>query len=107
MILRHATTTARYAAIQEQGLLVRKADPQAKIKGCWLHSASNSPWACLHTLRKHGARLEDVVVVEVDVPRSWLKRFRSGLWYTTQDIPASRLTGRTWPGATFGASASE
>lgn len=107
MKLRHATTTARAAQIREQGLLVACADASAKIKGCWFHTASASPWAVLHTIRKHRAELADVVVLEVEVPRSWLRRFRTGLWVSGQDVPAARLTGREWSGASFGASASE
>ena len=106
MQLWHATTRERLARIQEQGLRVACADPQAKIKGCWLATASNRPWGCLHTIRKHHAQLEDVVVIEVNVPRSWLTRFRTGLYYTPQDIPPTRL-GQVIEGATFGASASE
>lgn len=104
MILRHATTRARLAQIREQGLRVACADPAAKIKGVWLHSASNSAWAVVHTLRKHRATLEEVVVVEVNVPRRMLTRFRSGLWYSLEDIPAAWL-GQEWEGAAFGASA--
>ena len=106
MKLRHATTRARLERIRRDGLRVACADPAAKIKGVWLHTASQSPWAVVHTIRKHRASLEDVVVVEVNVPRSALKRFRTGLWYTTADVPATAI-GREHAGAEFGASASE
>jgi hypothetical protein len=33
------------------------------------------------------------VILEVDVPRSWLRRNRRGLWYCPRDIPASRIRG--------------
>lgn len=105
MKLYHATTRQRLASIQEHGLRVANADPTAKIKACWLHTASNSAWAVVHTLRKHRATLEDVVVIEVTIPRSRLARFRTGLWYTTQDVPAAWL-GTVTPGAAFGAAAS-
>jgi hypothetical protein len=106
VLLYHATTRHNLASIQQHGLLVSKADPQAKLKGCWLATASNRSWGVLHTIRKHKAMLDEVVVIEVNVPRSWLTRFRTGLWYTTQDIPA-RSMGQVIEGATFGASASE
>lgn len=79
---------------------------QAKIKGCWMATASNRSWGVVHTIRKHHAQLSDVVVIEVTVPRSHLTRFRTGLWYTTQDVPAAWL-GQVIDGAVFGASASE
>lgn len=104
MKLYHATTVQRLAQIREQGLRVACADPAAKIKGCWLHTSSQSAWAVVHTQRKHGATLEEVVVVAVEVQRSRLTRFRTGLWYTRQDIPASAI-GEAISGAAFGASA--
>jgi hypothetical protein len=36
-------------------------------------------------------RNEAVVTLEVEVPRSWLRRNRKGLWYSTRDIPAARI----------------
>jgi hypothetical protein len=106
MKLYHATTRQRFASIQAQGLLVAKADPAARIKGCWLATASNRPWGVLHTIKKHRAQLEEIVVIEVHVPRRLLTRFRTGLWYTTQDVPAAWL-GAVTDGGAFGASASE
>lgn len=106
MKLYHATTADRAKRIRTEGLRVACADPAAKIKGCWMTSASARPWAVLHTIRKHHASLEDVVVLEITVPRSWLTRFRTGLWYASRDIPADRIGGTT-PGTAFGASASE
>jgi hypothetical protein len=91
MKLYHATTTDRLSSIREQGLRVACADQAAKIKACWMNTASQMPWAILHTQRKHGAALEDVVIVEVAVPRSHLTRFRTGLWYSRHDVPATWL----------------
>ena len=106
MVLRHATTRQAWQQIQEQGLLVDRADRQAKIRGVWLHSPAQSAWAVVHTMRKHGVQLEDVVVVEVHVPRSQLRRFKRGLWYTQVDVSVSAL-GACVSGASFGASAAE
>jgi len=105
MQLYHVTTTANLSSIREYGLLVAKADPEAKIKGCWLATARNRTWGVLHTIRKHRAQLDDVVVLTVLVPRSRLTRFKTGLWFTKQDVPAAWI-GEAIPGATFGASAS-
>jgi hypothetical protein len=46
-----------------------------------------------HTVRRHGGRGQDVVVLEVDVPRSWLRKSRRGLWYCVKDIPPVRIVG--------------
>jgi hypothetical protein len=45
----------------------------------------------VHTIRRHGGRIEAVVTLEVDVPRSWLRRSRAGLWYCVRDISAERI----------------
>ena len=42
----------------------------------------------MHVAWRHGARIEAVVTLEVDVPRAWLRRNRKGLWISTRDIPA-------------------
>ena len=102
----HATTQKNLASIQEHGLLVACADSSAKIKACWVATASNRAWGVLHTIRKHHAQLDEVVVIEIDVPRSWLARFRTGLWYCAQDIPATRI-GEVTEGTMFSLSASE
>lgn len=106
MKLYHATTAGRLAGIRAGGLRVACADPAAKIQAIWLHTRSQSAWAVVHTQRKHGVALADVIVIEVRVSRRQLRRFRAGLWYTRQDIPASAL-GKEMSGAAFGASASE
>lgn len=106
MILRHATTRQNLESIQRDGLLVSKADAGARIKAVWLHAPSMSAWSVVHTIRKHGASLEDVVVLEVNVPRKGLQRFRRGLWFSRQDVPASAIVN-VIDGTAFGASASE
>ena len=40
--------------------------------------------------RRHGGRIEDVVVLELDVPRGWLRKSRRGLWYSVKDIKFGR-----------------
>lgn len=106
MKLYHATTRQHLSSIQKNGLRVACADAAAKIKAVWLHTASQSPWAVVHTIRKHNAALADVVVIEVTVPRSQLRRFRTGLWYVQGDVSPKQL-GQVIEGCTFGASASE
>ncbi len=101
----HATTKANLPSIQAEGLRVALADPTARLKGCWVCTASNRGWAILHTQRKHHASLEEVVVLELTVQRATLTRYKKGLYFSRQDIPATRITGIT-EATTFGASAS-
>jgi hypothetical protein len=40
---------------------------------------------------QNSGRIDAVVTLEVDVPRSWLRRSRKGLWYSTGDMPPERI----------------
>ena len=85
MRLRHATILRNLPGIERQGLLCRKSQGRRKV--VWLHSPAASSWAVLHTIRRHGGKVEGVVIIEVRVPRKWLRRSRKKLWYSTNDIP--------------------
>ena len=50
-------------------------------------------WAALHTIKRHGGRVEGVVILELAVPRSWLRRSRRGLYYCPREIPLERVRG--------------
>jgi hypothetical protein len=84
---RHATPARNLRSIRKRGLLT--AQSQCKQPVIWLHAANRSAWAVLHTMTRHDSN--NVVVVEVAVPRSWLTRSRSGLWFCDRDIPPGRL----------------
>jgi hypothetical protein len=89
MLLRHATLRRNLPSVRTRGLLCSKS--QGKLEVVWLHAPTATPWAALHTVRRHGGRVEGVVILEVDVPRAWLRRNRRRLWYSTLDIPAGRI----------------
>ena len=67
-ILRHATPRRNLASILGRGLLCSKS--QGKLPVVWLHSPTATPWAALHVVKRHGGRVEGVVILEVEVPRS-------------------------------------
>ena len=89
MRIRHATLRRNLPGIDSRGLLCAKS--KGKLKVVWLHAPSKSAWATLHVVRRHGGRVEGVVILEVDVPRSWLRRNRKRLWYSTKDVPPGRI----------------
>ncbi len=89
MLLRHATLRKNLPSIGRHGLLCSKS--QGRLPVVWLHSPGKSSWAVLHTIKRHGGRAEGVVIVEVNVPRSWLRRSRKRLWYCGRDIPPGRF----------------
>jgi hypothetical protein len=71
------------------GLLASR--PQGKMPAVWLCSPSKSSWAVLHTIKRHGDKVETTVVLVLDVPRSWLRRSRKGLRYVLRDVPPDRI----------------
>jgi hypothetical protein len=87
MKLRHATPTRNLRSIRRRGLLTSTSQCERPV--IWLHAANRSAWAVLHTMKRHNSN--NVVVIEVAVPRSWLTRSRAGLWFCDQDIPPGRL----------------
>ena len=89
MLLRHATILRNLPGIQRAGLLCSKS--KGRLPVVWLHSTGYSSWAVLHTIKRHGGRVEGVVIVEVEIPRRWLRRSRKRLWYCPRDIPPGRF----------------
>ena len=85
MLLRHATLARNLASIIKAGLLTTRS--QGKLPVVWVCCRAKTAWAALHTIRRHGGRVEAVVILELDVPRRWLRRSRKGLWYSVRDIP--------------------
>jgi hypothetical protein len=77
------------AGILRAGLLTAKS--RGRLAAVWLCSAAKSSWAVLHSIKRHGGRVETTVVLEVDVPRSWLRRSKKGLWYCLRNVPPDRI----------------
>ena len=91
MLLRHATPARNLPGIIKAGLLTSKS--RGKLPVVWVCCRVKTAWAALHTIRRHGGRAENVVILEVDVPRRWLRRSKRGLWYCPRDIPPERIRG--------------
>jgi hypothetical protein len=89
MLLRHATPASNLSRILQRGLLCSKS--QGRLPVVWLHAPDMTTWALLHTVKRHGGRVEAVVILEADVLRSWLRPAKVGLWYCPRDIPADRI----------------
>jgi hypothetical protein len=89
MLLRHATPARNLNSILRLGLLC--CHSKGKLPVVWACSPARSWGAVLHVVKRHGGRVESTVVLEVDVPRSWLRRSRKGLWYCPRDIPPERI----------------
>jgi hypothetical protein len=85
MILYHTTPKYNLPSIRELGVCVRYS--QGKLRAVWLHTDERIGWAWLHTVRRHGGDVRDVVTVVVDVDESRLKRSSvDGLFYVLEDV---------------------
>jgi hypothetical protein len=94
MLLRHVTLAKNLPGILRAGLLCSKSKGKKPV--VWACAPGMTPWACLHVIRRHGGRAQEVAVLEIDVPRPWLKRHggaAKGLWYSVRDIPPERILG--------------
>lgn len=100
MIVRHATPRRNLRSIRAQGLLPGRS--RGKLPVVWVHTPATTLWAMYHTGKRHGGRVEDVLVIELDIPRAWLRRKTRGLWYCDRTIGPERF--RRW--ITFGEVAS-
>ena len=98
MKLYHATPNSNLNSILTEGLLPAKAMKSRKF--VWLHTASRSHWAILHTCRNHGVDWNDVTVIEVEIPRSWVKSHKltiqnkglNGFWKCAKPVPVECFT---------------
>jgi hypothetical protein len=89
VLVRHATLARNLNSILSRGLLCAKS--LGKLKAVWSCSPWQTLWAVAHVVRRHHGRIEQVVVLEVEVPRGWLRRSKKGLWYATRDLPPGRI----------------
>jgi hypothetical protein len=103
VVLRHATPARNLNSILRAGLLCSKS--QGRLPVVWACTAARSTWAVLHVIGRHGGRVESTVVLEIDVPRSWLRKSRAGLWYSVRDVPPERVKRVLCFGELAGASA--
>src|SRR5262245_48505168 len=89
--VRHASFARNLPGIIKAGLLTGKS--QGKRPLVWVCCRAKTAWAALHVVKRHGGRVENVVILEIDIPRPWLRRSRPGLWYCPRDIPPERIRG--------------
>ena len=88
-IYRHATLRRYLPHILTEGL--DPACATGKHPLVWLHTPSRTPWAIAHTMRRHRVDVADIVLLDVQVPRRWLRRAWRGLWTCNRLIPPACL----------------
>jgi hypothetical protein len=97
MVLFHITHRRNMASIDRLGLLPERAT--GRELAVWLVTKSCIIWALMHTALKKGrGPLPQLVVYEVELPRSKVRRFSRGLYRTFEMVrpvsvePASTYT---------------
>jgi hypothetical protein len=91
----HATSVAALPSIKAKGLCA-KCSEGVKLTVCLVAEGMTGA-AIAHTMKRHNLPADQVAVLEVDVPRSWLRKGkRKGLWHTGgRDIPPERIKAGT------------
>ncbi len=89
MLIRHATPRRNLRSILLSGLLPGMA--RGKLKAVWLHAPGRTSWAIQHVAERHHVPEDDVIILEVRVPRSQLRRNRRGVWYCPFPIAPGQI----------------
>ena len=84
MRLYHATLKSNLESIRQHG--INPDFSQGKQKVIWLHTASRTHWAILHILKRHNSSIDEIIIIQVEIPRKRLRRRRRGLWTTTETL---------------------
>lgn len=90
MLLFHVTRSHNLLSIHDQGLQPDLATGKRQV--IWLCDAARLLWAVPHVCRHHGLSENQVSVLSVVVPRSWLTRCgRPGVFWCAFAIPSCQL----------------
>ena len=91
MKLRHATPYSNLDSIFGEGLDPMYAVTQSDRKWVWLHTPRHSVWAVSHTSKRKRVPEEEVIILEVNVPRTWLWSGGNGIWKCPYVIEPERI----------------
>ena len=91
MKVRHATPFVNLDRIFEEGLDPMYAVTSSDRKWVWLHTPRLTEWAIPHTSKRKQVPEEEVVILEVDVPRTCLRSGGWALWKCSYVIEPERI----------------
>lgn len=87
MKLYHITARKNLKSILRTGLDPQRA--RGVRKSVWGVTPGHVAWALIHVLAKpwnKGAALSDLVVIEMTLPRSQVRRYQRKIWYTVETV---------------------
>lgn len=86
----HATLRSNVPSITRRGLLPCRS--RQRRKAVWFVKPSQVDWACRHAVERAGGSVQDVVVIEVEIPAEWVRHHGGGLYYCDRIVPAAKIT---------------
>ena len=91
MRMLHATPTRNLRRILCNGLKASRS--KGAVDTVWLVAPGMTGAAITHAAKRHRVHATQVSVIEVDVPRAWLRKGkRKGLWHTGgRNVPRERI----------------
>ena len=83
VIVCHVTPRRNLPSIWRNGLLPHFA--RGVLPVVWFCTPSRKRWASQHVCDQNAT--SDIIVLRLQMPRSWLRRFRRGIWHCAQPDP--------------------
>ena len=93
MKIYHVTHRRNLKSILANGLDPKLA--KGKRKSVWGVVKSRVEWALVHVLAKPwnaDAKLSDLVVIEITLPKASLRRYKTAIWYTAETVGSVKVT---------------
>lgn len=91
MVLYHLTPKSNAAQVRWQGLRISCAVGVPRV---WFFTAAKREWALSHIAKHKHCKSDDLIEFIFNVPRSWLVRWRRGIWLCYRDVPAMLCKSR-------------
>ena len=60
---------------------------------CWFHTQSKLAWSLIHIAKHQKVCVNDMVAIELWIPRSWIRRKRRGIWTSKYEITPDMIRG--------------
>lgn len=88
-MLSHASFEANRESLVAKGVDV--AFSKGACRRVWFHKPFLRKWAVKHVCKRHKGKPSDVIVLCVQIPDSWLKKYRDGVYYCERTVPPAHI----------------
>jgi RNA:NAD 2'-phosphotransferase (TPT1/KptA family) len=87
--LYHVTLRRNLRSIKRKGL--KRSYSTGKRQAVWLVEKECQTWAAMHVAKRHGVRIDQLIVLTVQVPAECLYRGSANTYYSTADVPPESI----------------